>query len=60
MEPAGSAIVALDIPGLEAAVTATGIRAAMRTGRVRVGFHVYNTAADADALIAALRSARTA
>ena len=58
MEPADSAIAALDVPGLEAALTNAGIRAAVRAGRVRVGFHLYNTAADADALIAALRRVR--
>ena len=54
----GSAILSLDVPGLEAAVADAGIRAAVRAGRVRVGFHLYNTAADADALIAALRRVR--
>lgn len=58
MEPADSAILALDVPGLEAALTNAGIRAVVRAGRVRVGFHLYNTVADADALIGALRHVR--
>ena len=58
MEPADSAIAALDVPGIEAAVADAGIRAAVRAGRVRVGFHLYNTTTDADALIGALRRVR--
>lgn len=58
MEPADSAIVALDVPGLEAALADAGIRATVRAGRVRVGFHLYNTAEDADTLIGALRRLR--
>lgn len=58
MAEADSAIIALDVPGLEAAVTDAGIRAAVRAGSVRVGFHLYNTVADADALIKALRRVR--
>ena len=58
LEPAGSAIVALDIPGLADELSREGIRAAQRAGRVRVGFHLYNTTQDADALIAALRRVR--
>lgn len=58
LEPAGSAIVALDAPGLQDAVADAGIRATVRAGRVRVGFHLYNTAEDADALIGALRRVR--
>jgi selenocysteine lyase/cysteine desulfurase len=58
LEPAGSAIVALDVPGLADELEREGIRAAQRAGRVRVGFHLYNTADDADALIAALRRVR--
>lgn len=58
MEPADSAIAALDVPGIEAAVADAGIRAAVRAGRVRVGFHLYNTTTDADAFIGALRRVR--
>lgn len=58
MQPADSAIASLDIPGLEAALTDAGIRATVRAGRVRVGFHLYNTVADADALIGAMRRVR--
>lgn len=58
VDPADSAIVPLDTPGLEDALVDAGIRAAVRAGRVRVGFHLYNTLEDADVLIGALRRAR--
>jgi len=53
--PAESAILPLTVPNGEALLAAAGIRAAVRAGRVRVSFHVYNTVDDAEALIAALR-----
>ncbi|GAA4282667.1 aminotransferase class V-fold PLP-dependent enzyme [Brevibacterium daeguense] len=54
MVPSNSAIVALDVVDAAARLEAAGIRAAVRAGRVRVGFHLYNTAADAETLIRAL------
>jgi selenocysteine lyase/cysteine desulfurase len=54
--PAGdSAILALDAPNAAERLEAAGIRAAVRAGRVRVSFHVYNTLDDVGALVAALR-----
>ncbi|MFI7132657.1 aminotransferase class V-fold PLP-dependent enzyme [Nonomuraea sp. NPDC050153] len=52
LEPSDSAIVSVDAPGerLEAA----GIRAAVRAGKVRAGFHVYTTADDVDRALDAL------
>ncbi|MCJ0949983.1 aminotransferase class V-fold PLP-dependent enzyme [Rhodococcus sp. ARC_M8] len=52
---ADSAILALDIPGATARLEAAGIRAAVRAGRIRVSFHIYNTTDDAEALVDALR-----
>jgi len=54
MPPAGSAIVSVDRPGAAERLAAAGISAAVRDGRVRVGFHLYNTTADVDAVVAAL------
>ncbi|WP_424892675.1 aminotransferase class V-fold PLP-dependent enzyme [Streptomyces sp. XH2] len=52
----GSAIVS--VPGLGPGPTerlsAAGVRASTRAGRLRVAFHVYNSAADVDAALAAL------
>ncbi|MTE18489.1 aminotransferase class V-fold PLP-dependent enzyme [Streptomyces sp. TRM43335] len=53
--PGDSAIVA--VPGLgEAAerLTEAGVRASVRAGNLRVAFHLYNTAADVDRLLAVL------
>jgi selenocysteine lyase/cysteine desulfurase len=53
--PSGdSAIVTVDVPGAEARLAAAGIRAAVRAGRVRASFHLYNTEADVDAALNAL------
>lgn len=38
-----------------AALTAAGIRASGRAGRARVAFHLWNTSADVDRVVAALR-----
>ena len=54
MPPAGSAIVSVDRPGAAERLAAAGISAAVRDGRARVGFHLYNTTADVDAVVAAL------
>jgi selenocysteine lyase/cysteine desulfurase len=54
VEPSNSAIVALEVPDAAARVERAGIRSAVRAGRVRVGFHLYNTADDAAALVRAL------
>lgn len=52
----GSAIVTVDSPGAAERLAAAGIRTAVRAGRVRASFHLYNTEADAVAAATALRS----
>ena len=54
--PSDSAIVTVDVPGADEKLAAAGIRAAVRAGRVRASFHVYNTEADVDAALNALTS----
>lgn len=55
MAPDASAIVAIDRAGAAGRLAAAGIVAASRAGRVRVGFHLYNTVDDAQRLLDALR-----
>ncbi|HEY5195493.1 MAG TPA: aminotransferase class V-fold PLP-dependent enzyme [Solirubrobacteraceae bacterium] len=53
--PSGnSAIVSLDRPGAELALDAAGIRAAVRGGRLRVSWHLYNTDRDVEIALDAL------
>jgi selenocysteine lyase/cysteine desulfurase len=53
--PAGdSAIVTVDARDAEARLAAAGIRAAVRAGRLRASFHIYNTEADVDRALHAL------
>jgi selenocysteine lyase/cysteine desulfurase len=52
--PGNSAIVTVDAPDAEARLTAAGVRAAVRAGRVRASFHVYSTEADVDLALNAL------
>src|SRR3954471_12564805 len=54
LPPADSAIVVSDHPGGAAKLEAEGIRAAEVLGRLRMGFHVYNTEEDADGVVAVL------
>ncbi|MFI6183339.1 aminotransferase class V-fold PLP-dependent enzyme [Nonomuraea sp. NPDC051191] len=54
LEASDSAIVSVEAPGERLA--AAGIRAAVRAGRVRAGFHVYNTPDDVDRALDALTS----
>lgn len=49
-----SAIVSIPIDGAEDRLRRAGIRASVRAGAVRVGFHLYNTDHDADRLLEAL------
>ncbi|MYV99439.1 aminotransferase, partial [Streptomyces sp. SID3343] len=42
------------VPDAKARLDAADIRAAVRAGRVRAAFHVYNTDAEVDAAVAAL------
>ncbi len=55
LEHADSAIFPITTPDAAPRLDAAGIRAAIRAGRARVSFHLYNTQADVDALVAALR-----
>lgn len=51
-----SAIVSVELPADAAdRLTAADVRAAGRAGRMRFSFHLYNTAADVDRALAALR-----
>jgi selenocysteine lyase/cysteine desulfurase len=54
LPPGDSAIVTAEVPGVEDALARAGIQAAMRLGRLRASFHVYNTDADVDAALNAL------
>lgn len=42
----GSAIVTVDLPGAAQKLASAGVRVAMRAGRVRLSFHIYNTVDD--------------
>jgi selenocysteine lyase/cysteine desulfurase len=52
--PGTSAIVTVEAPDAEPGLAAAGIRVALRAGRIRASFHVYNTEADVDRAVAAL------
>jgi selenocysteine lyase/cysteine desulfurase len=55
LPPQGSAIVTLDAGGGAAErLTAAGVRTAMRAGRVRASFHLYNDLADVELAAAAM------
>lgn len=55
IEPSDSAMVSLDLdPDFDPA-RLTGLRTAFRAGRLRVGFHLYNTDDDLDRVVAALK-----
>jgi selenocysteine lyase/cysteine desulfurase len=56
LEPSNSAIVTVDVPGAAEKLARARIEAAVRDDRLRVSFHLYNTAADVDAALDALRS----
>lgn len=49
-----SAIVSIPIAGAATKLQHAGVRASVRAGRARVGFHLYNTDDDVDRLLAAL------
>ena len=55
VEPGSSAIVFVDAPDAEAKLERAGIRAAVRGGRLRTSWHVYNTDDDVDRTLEALR-----
>lgn len=54
LPPEGSAIVSVDIENAADRLSAAGIRAAARGGRVRASFHLYTTEDDVDRAVAAL------
>jgi selenocysteine lyase/cysteine desulfurase len=54
VEAESSAIVFVDVPGAEERLERGGIRAAVRGGRVRTSWHLYNTDADVDRALTAL------
>jgi selenocysteine lyase/cysteine desulfurase len=54
LAPSDSAIVFVDVPGAEERLERAGIRAAVRGGRVRTSWHVYNTDDDVDRTLDAL------
>jgi selenocysteine lyase/cysteine desulfurase len=54
LEPANSAIVCADLPGAAERLARAGILAAVRGGRLRTSWHVYNDEADVDRVLAAL------
>jgi selenocysteine lyase/cysteine desulfurase len=53
---AGSAIVSVQVPDAVSKLTAAGISCAARAGRARLSFHLYNTGADVEQAVRALRS----
>lgn len=57
MPPSNSAIVSADLPGADARLGAAGIAAAMRGGRLRTSWHLYNTEADVDRALAVIAGA---
>jgi selenocysteine lyase/cysteine desulfurase len=51
LEPSGSAIVTADLPGAAERLERAGIVVAIRGGRLRASWHVYNTEADVDRVL---------
>ncbi len=51
LELGDSAIVSVDLPGSAKRLSAAGIVAAVRGGRLRASWHVYNTADDVDTVL---------
>jgi len=58
LEPSDSAIVCADLPGAVDRLARAGIIAAIRGGRVRTSWHVYNTERDVDVVLDALDGVR--
>ncbi len=54
LPPSNSAIVSADVPGGTGLLERAGIVAALRGGRLRASWHVYNTEADVDRALDAL------
>ncbi|WP_370324501.1 aminotransferase class V-fold PLP-dependent enzyme [Euzebya sp.] len=58
VEPAGSAIVSVDVDVDPAVLEAAGVVAAVRAGRLRLSFHLYNDASDVERAAAVVRAGR--
>lgn len=56
LPPSNSAIVSIGVADAAEKVESAGIRASIRAGAVRVGFHLYNTEADLHRLLDALNA----
>ena len=56
LEPSDSAIVFTDSPGAAAKLERAGIQAAVRGGRLRTSWHVYNTERDVERTLDVLSS----
>jgi len=54
LPPGDSAIVSVDLPGAAERLARAGVMAAVRGGRLRTSWHVYNTEDDVDAALGAL------
>ena len=54
--PSNSAIATVDVPAAKEKLDRAGVRASVRSGSVRVAFHVYTTEADVDLALEALSS----
>lgn len=55
LEASDSAIVSVDLPDAASRLERAGIVAAMRGGRLRTSWHVYNTEADVDRVLEVVR-----
>lgn len=55
LAPAGSAITTVDRPNAPERLTGAGLRLSVRRGTARLAFHLYNTQADVDRVLRALR-----
>ncbi|OLT38483.1 aminotransferase class V [Saccharomonospora sp. CUA-673] len=55
LSPAGSAIVSLETSVPRERLAAAGVRGSIRAGRLRLGWHLYNTDEDVDLVVEALR-----
>jgi selenocysteine lyase/cysteine desulfurase len=57
LEPAGSAIVAADVPGAEERLRGTPVMASARAGMLRTSWHLYNTEEDVNRVLEILSPA---
>ena len=56
IQAADSAIVLVDVPGAAERLERAGIQAAVRNGRVRTSWHLYNTEEDVDLTLSTLQT----